>query len=40
MGRIHECDVCVAPCDDPENQMVVAIGSEGSEIFSQGDMTA
>ena len=23
MGRIHVCDVCVSPCDDPEYQMVV-----------------
>jgi hypothetical protein len=23
MGRIHVCDACVAPCDDPESQMVV-----------------
>jgi len=23
MGRIHVCDTCVAPCDDPENQMFV-----------------
>jgi hypothetical protein len=25
MGRIHVCDACVAPCDDPESQMVVPI---------------
>ncbi len=23
MGHIHVCDACVAPCDDPEYQMVV-----------------
>jgi hypothetical protein len=23
MGRIHVCDACVAPFDDPESQMVV-----------------
>jgi hypothetical protein len=23
MVRIHVCDACVAPCDDPESQMVV-----------------
>ncbi len=38
MGLIHVCDVCVTPCDDPENQMVVTIGSEGSGKFSLGDM--
>ena len=30
MVRIHVCDACAAPCDDPEDQMVVAIGREGS----------
>ncbi len=25
MGHIHVCDACVAPCDDPESQMVVTI---------------
>jgi hypothetical protein len=25
MGRIHVCDACVAPCDDPESQMVVTL---------------
>ena len=29
MGRIHVCDAGAAPCDDPEDQMVVAIGHEG-----------
>jgi hypothetical protein len=24
MGHIHVCDVSAAPCDDPEDQMVVA----------------
>jgi hypothetical protein len=25
MGRIHVCNVIAAPCDDPEDQMVVAV---------------
>ena len=25
IGRIHVCDACVAPCDDPEYQMVVPL---------------
>jgi hypothetical protein len=25
MGHIHVCDVSAAPCDDPEDQMVVAM---------------
>jgi hypothetical protein len=29
MGRIHVCDACAVPYDDPEDQMVVAIGREG-----------
>jgi len=32
MGHIHVCNVNAAPCDDPEDQMVVAIGREGSEF--------
>jgi hypothetical protein len=32
IGHIHECDACAAPCDDPENQMVVPNGNEGSRI--------
>jgi hypothetical protein len=27
MDHIHVCDVSAVPCDDPEDQMVVAIGS-------------
>ena len=27
MGHIHVCDVSAAPCDDPEDQMVVAHSS-------------
>ena len=30
MGRIHVCSANVAPCEDPEDQMVVSIGREGS----------
>jgi hypothetical protein len=30
MGHFHVYDDSAAPCDDPEDQMVVAIGSEGS----------
>jgi hypothetical protein len=30
MGHFHVCDDSAAPCDDPEDQMVVAIGSEES----------
>jgi len=26
MVRIHVCDACVTPCDDPENQVVVPDG--------------
>jgi hypothetical protein len=33
MGHIHVCDVSAAPCDDPEDQMVVAIGREGSGFY-------
>jgi hypothetical protein len=29
MGHFHVCDDRAAPCDDPKDQMVVAIGSEG-----------
>ena len=25
MGRIHVCDACAAPCDDPESQMDVSL---------------
>jgi hypothetical protein len=32
MGHFHVCDDSAAPCDDPEDQMVVAIGREGSEF--------
>jgi hypothetical protein len=39
MGRIHLYDACISPCDDPESQMVVPIGSEGSGKFSRGSMT-
>ncbi len=35
MDRIHVCYVSTVPCDDPEDQMVVAIGREGSG-YSQG----
>jgi hypothetical protein len=31
LGRIHVCDVCVAPCDDPEYQMVVPLFGRGLE---------
>ncbi len=34
MGHIHVCNISAAPCDDPEDQMVVAIGSEGSDFHS------
>jgi len=30
MGHFHVCDDSAAPCDDPEDLMVVAIGREGS----------
>jgi hypothetical protein len=30
MGHFHVCDDSASPCDDPEDQMVVAIGREGS----------
>ena len=36
MGRIHVCPADVDPCEDPEDQMVVSLGSEGSGKFSQG----
>jgi hypothetical protein len=36
---VYICDACVAPCDDPESQMLVTIGSEGSRKFSRGGMT-
>ena len=36
MVRIHVCDACAAPCDDPEIQLVLSIGSEGSGEFSRG----
>ena len=36
MGNIHVCDVCVTPCDDPENQMVVSIGKKGQKFFEGG----
>ena len=38
-GHIHVCSAYVAPCEDPECQMVVSIGSEGSGNFSQGAPT-
>jgi hypothetical protein len=28
MGHIHVCNVSAAPCDDPEDQMVVANGAD------------
>ena len=28
MGRIHVCNASAAPCDDPEDQMVVAKGGD------------
>ena len=36
MGRIHVCPANVAPCEDPECQMVVSIGREGSGNFLRG----
>ena len=40
MGPIHVCVAYVAPCDDPEGQMVVPIDSDGSRNFSMGGMAA
>ncbi len=36
MVRIHVYDACAAPCDDPEIQLVLSIGNEGSGEFSRG----
>ncbi len=37
MGRIYVCDACAAPCDDPEDQMVVARMKHGSGIKDRDD---
>ena len=37
VGHIHVCDAYASPCDDPESQMVVPIGSEGSVQNHTGD---
>ena len=29
MGHIHVCSAGIGPCDDPEDHLVVSIGSEG-----------
>jgi hypothetical protein len=39
MGHIHVCSGYVDPCEDPEDQIVLSIGSEGSGNFSQGGMS-
>ncbi len=38
MGRIHVCDAYADPCDDPESQLDLSNGSEGSGEFSRGGM--
>ncbi len=40
MGRNHGCDAYAAPCDDPEDQMVVSNGSEGSGEFFTGGLSS
>ena len=40
MGRNHVCDAYVAPCDDPEDQMVVSNGAKDRENFSRGGIAA
>ena len=35
MGHIHVCSVWVVPCDDPEDQLILANGSEGL-LFYRG----
>jgi hypothetical protein len=40
MGRNHGCDAYAAPCDDPEDQMVVSNGAKDRENFSRGGIAA
>ena len=35
MDHIHVCEASVVPCDDPEDQVFLAIGREG--CFLQGE---
>ena len=38
MDHIHVCDASVAPCDDPEDQLVLTTGTERSScvVGTQG----
>ena len=36
MGRIHVCDACVSPGDDPESQMDVSIGTKDGVMVTVG----
>ncbi len=39
MGRIHVCDVSAVPCDDPEDQMVVALTCKSETTNMRQDKT-